>query len=171
MKILILVSTVVLLAGGAIAQPGPKAAGKGTKAAAKIAMKNGKAQPVVERLRAMSPAERRVALSKMPVERRQRMEARLEQYDRMTEKQKKNVERFQQMPVAQQQQVRRVYQRFNELPVERRVTLRQEVNKITPMSEEARKSYLSSDAFRTKYNDQEQQMIHQLADSFSPEKE
>ena len=99
------------------------------------------------------------------------MEARLEQYDRMTEKQKKNVERFQQMPVAQQQQVRRVYQRFNELPVERRVTLRQEVNKITPMSEEARKSYLSSDAFRNKYNDQEQHMIHQLADSFSPEKE
>ncbi len=158
----------VLFAGGAIAQTGPKAAGKGAKA--KIAMKNGKAQPV-ERLRAMSSAERRVALSKMPAERRQRMEARLEQYDRMTEKQKKNVERFQQMPAPQQQQVRRVYQRFNQLPVERRVTLRQEVNKITPMSEEARKSYLSSDAFRNKYNDQEQQMIHQLADSFSPEKE
>lgn len=154
-----------------MAQTGPKAAGKGAKkAAAKAAMKNGKTQPV-ERLRAMSPAERRVALSKMSAERRQRMESRLEQYDRMTEKQKKNVERFQQMPVTQQQQVRRVYQRFNQLPVDRRVTLRQEVNKITPMSDEARKNYLNSDAFRNKYNDQEQQMIHQLADSFSPEKE
>ena len=169
MKIFIILMAISLASGGAMAQA-PNAKNQPKNAARKALKKEGKGMPVLEKLRTMSPADRSKVLANMPPERRQRLEARLENYDRMPERQKKNVERFQQLPVAQQQQVRKVYQRFNQLPVERRATLRREVNKITPMDQEARKTYLGSEKFRAKYNDEEQQMIHQLADSFPVEK-
>ena len=168
-----------LLCFGVMAQPANKAANAAAKKEAKMAahqkvgnqkMANQKVPPILEKLRGMSPDERQKALKTLPPARRERLEARLEAYDRMNERQRKNVERFQQLPAAQQQQVRKVYQRFNQLPNDRKDDLRQEVRKISPMSEDARKNYLNSEEFRAKYNDQEQQMIHQLADSFANEK-
>lgn len=152
-----------------MAQPAKKAANAAARKEAKKTA-NQKVPPILEKLRGMSPDERQKALKTLPPARRQRLEARLEAYDRMNVRQRKNVERFQQLPPAQQQQVRKVYQRFNQLPDDRKATLRQEVGKIAPMGEEARKNYFNSEEFRGKYNDQEQQMIHQLADSFASEK-
>ena len=177
MKLSILFIASLISVGVATAQPANKAANAAAKKEAKKAANqaankaaNQKVPPILEKLRGMSPDDRQKALKALPPARRQRLEARLEAYDQMNERQRKKVERFQQLPPVQQQQVRKVYQRFNQLPDGRKATMRQEVLKISPMGEEARKNYFNSEEFRGKYNDQEQQMIHQLADSFPPEK-
>lgn len=159
------------LGASAYAQAPVRAANQAANAARKANKKQAKQQmPVIEKLRAMSPAEREKALKNMPADRREKLEKRLAQYDRMSTGQRKSVERFQKMPADKQAQVRQVYKRFNQIPPERQQTLRKEMRTIAPMNEEARKKYFDSDQFRSKYNDDEQRMLHQLADNFPDEK-
>ena len=146
-------------------QAGGQAAAGARKAANANKQKN-KNLPAVEKLRAMSSADRQKALKNMPTDRREKLEQRLAQYDNMSAGQRKSVERFQKLPVEQQVQVRKVYQRFNQIPPERQQTLRKEMRRIAPMDVDARKKYFESEQFRGKYNDDEQRMLHQLADSF-----
>ena len=91
-------------AGGA--QAGPMAKGLGA--------------PAVERLMSMNPEERKKALQKLPLERRKKLESRLREYDRLTPAQKAKL----QLSVEQQAHLRKLYQRFNNFPLERQDALR-----------------------------------------------
>lgn len=168
-KFTVTVLAFTALSASALAQAPVRAANQAAVAARKAA--NGKKQkkqplPPIEKLRAMSPADRQKALKNMPADRREKFEQRLAQYDSMSAGQRKSVERFQKLPPTQQAEVRKVYKRFNQIPAERQQTLRKEMRHIAPMNVDERKKYFESDQFRGKYNDDEQRMLHQLADSF-----
>ena len=107
----------------------------------------------------MNLEERKKALQKLPLERRKKLESRLREYDRLTPAQKAKL----QLSVEQQAHLRRLYQRFNNFPLERQDALRTEVQKMQALSAPDRRARMNSDEFRNRYNQREQALLAELA--------
>ncbi|MBI3282067.1 MAG: DUF3106 domain-containing protein [Acidobacteria bacterium] len=120
-----------------------------------------------ERLRKMPPAQRQRVLEKLPPERRARLEAELENFNRMPAEQRqklrKQYEEFRQLPPDQQDAARRLFRRFNTLPENRRPVVREEFLRFRTLTPEERRARINSDEFRNKYTRQEQQLLENLA--------
>jgi Protein of unknown function (DUF3106) len=88
--------------------------------------------PAVQRFLQMSPEDQERALSRLPPERRQQMEQRLN--------------RLQQLPPEQRQQLQDLYPAFTSLRPERRQAVRQEIELLRRLRPAERKDRLNGDA-------------------------
>ena len=145
-------------------QPGPKRKGTGF-------MKKGSGGPppdVVERFSHLTPAERQEALSKLPPERREMMERRLERWNKTPMEQRRRLAgsyaQFAGMPPEKQQEVRQLFRRFSEtFPPERRMEAQAAIRRLRKADAGERKAMLNNRRFVDSFSEEERKLLEQMA--------
>lgn len=126
--------------------------------------------PPVERLRRMSPEQRRRLLSQLPPGRRRELQERLDRYDKLTPEERSRLmeryDNFLRLPQERQQELRQALRELQDLPEARRKALRQEVSRLAQMDPKAREEHLQSADFKKNFSAQEQSLVHQLTEFF-----
>ncbi|MBK5293145.1 MAG: DUF3106 domain-containing protein [Acidobacteriia bacterium] len=121
----------------------------------------------LDRIRNMTPQERKRMLNRLPPDKQRVFEERLDRFQHLTpqeqEKLTSQYEQFQQLPPEKKDAMRRVFRRFNQQPEERRVILREEMQSLRVLNEEDRRARMNSDEFRNKYNASEQQLLFDMS--------
>ena len=182
LRVLLIAGLASLLPGAVVcAQPRPekpppnKAAQPKAKPNANGKAKQGertdaKAPAALERWNRMTPEERREALAKLPPERRRELQQKLQEFRNLPPEQKQQLgERyraFSQLPPEQQNHARELFRQFNSLPEDRRPMVKQEYEQLRAMPESERNARMNSEAFRSRYSPAEQQMLHDLSQTF-----
>jgi hypothetical protein len=121
------------------------------------------AHPALEKLRNMTPAQRKEALKNVPPERRKQIEQRLEKYQQLTPQERQRLRNFQQLPADKQEAIRNIAKKFNSVPVERREQLRTEFQNLQAMSADERRDRMNSDEFRSRYGQRERALLEDLS--------
>jgi hypothetical protein len=121
---------------------------------------------VTERLSRMTPEERERTLSKLPPERRQAVEQRLEKYNSLPEPAKQRLREeynvFQQLPPEKQDQMRALFKEFNGLAEQRRKSVRRELLRLRNMPPDRRMRRMGSEKFKAGYSDSERLLMGNL---------
>ena len=133
------------------------------------------ANGLIERLNSMTPEQRKRALDRLPPERRERVQRRLDNYNALSpgakERLRDQYREFQKLPVEQQDAIRRSFRRLTELPQDRRPMVRREVVRLRQLTPEERASKMDNDDFRSRFSESERQIIQDLANSPAPGRE
>ena len=118
---------------------------------------------VFERLNRMNPQQRERALSKLPPERREKIENGLKRYNSLPEQDRDQLrhrfENFKQLPPEQQDALRRNFRQFTALPDDRRVLVRQELNQLQSMTPDQREQRMQSEEFRSRFDGRERKLL------------
>jgi hypothetical protein len=118
------------------------------------------------RLLKMSPEQRNKALSGLPPARRNMIEKRLNDYQKMPEQERARaldrLRRMQSLPPQKQQQVRASIQKLTTLPDPRHGLVQKQINHLRPLSDADRRAMMNSEEFRSKFTPAEQQMIEDI---------
>lgn len=127
---------------------------------------------VIERFSRLSPDERKEALGKLPAERREAIERRLERWNNMTPEERNRMAgsyaRFQAMTPERQREVRQLFRRFNEtFTGERRQEAQSLIRKLRKADPEERKALLND----RRFNDEERKVLEQMANERPPRPE
>ncbi len=105
---------------------------------------------------------------KLPKERQQRLMQRLDNYNRMTPEQKQHVldrmETLEHMTPEQRTRTRELFQQFRGFDPDSRQRVTGALRRLRGMPPDARQNFYNSDAFRSNYNSQEQNVIKGLAE-------
>lgn len=125
---------------------------------------------VIERFSRLSPDERREALGKLPVERREAIERRLERWNSMTPEERNRMAgsyaRFQAMTPERQREVRQLFRRFNEtFTGERRQEAHQMIRKLRKADDPEERKALLNDR---RFTDEERKILEQMANERPP---
>lgn len=173
MRVLSIFALAVFLSMTAAADPQPALKGKGPGFMKKGPgfMKKGPGGPppdLVERFSQLSPSERQDALSKLPPERREMMERRLENWANTPPDQRRRLAgsyaRFQEMSPEKQQEVRGLFRRFSEtFPPERRPEAQAAIRRLRNADPEERKNILNNRRFGSSFSDEEKKLLEQMA--------
>jgi uncharacterized protein DUF3106 len=157
MRLLRLVAALLILAGGVSAQRPGKRVGPPP------------ANGLIERLNSMSPEQRKRALDRLPPERRERVQRRLDNYNALSpeakERLREEYQQFQKLPVERQDSIRRSFRQLVALPQDRKPVVRREVVRLRQLTPEDRASKMDSDDFRSRFSESERQIIRDLANS------
>lgn len=137
-------------------KPERSAANKANKAAVKPLPKQ---QYPLDRWSAMPPAQREAALAKLPPERRQNLEARLQKWQSMPEHQR---EMIRNMTPEQRQAAAQHGNWMKEQPAERQPVIRKQIQMLRQMSPEAREAELNSPSFQKKFSPAEREHIQKV---------
>ncbi len=160
---LIAIFAVTLCAPSAGAQIRRGAPGKAGK---------GKQTKMLDRFSNMSPEEQQRVLNNLPPERRKLVERNLERYNRLPDDQKKKLhdqfEDFRELPPEQQRAARKVFQEMRNLDPERRFEVRRTAVRLRNLPEEDRRARMNSEAFKKRYNEEEQRIINDLITLLPP---
>jgi phage-related protein len=128
--------------------------------------------PVEEFLR-MSPKERQQALSRLPEERRRKIQEQLDRFDRLPPAQRERLmqqyERFRQLPPERQQAIRKAMQRLQNQPPDRQQAIRQEINHLRAMPASEREEHLNSSEVKSRYNKHEREILSDLSEALPPD--
>ena len=128
--------------------------------------------PVDEFLR-MSPQQRQQALSRLPEERRRKVQEQLDRIDRLPPAQRERLmqqyERFRQLPPERQQAIRKAMQRLQNQPPDRQQAIRQEINHLRAMPASEREEHLKSPEVKSRYNKHEREILADLAEALPPD--
>ena len=124
---------------------------------------------IIERFSRLSPDERKEALGKLPPERREAIERRLERWNSMSPEERTRMAgsyaRFQEMTPERQREVRQLFRRFNEtFTGERRQEAHAFIRKLRKADPDERKSLLSDRHF----TDEERKILEQMANERPP---
>lgn len=121
---------------------------------------------LMERLNRMKPAERERLLSRMPAERRNLVERRLQKFAELPPEARDRLHseytRFQQLPPEKQDNLRKLFKQFSAIEQERQRHLRRELVRLRNMPSERRAQRMSSERFRTEYNESERKLLEDL---------
>jgi hypothetical protein len=118
--------------------------------------KQQKQTDAVERFLAMSPAERREALSQLPPARQRQILQRLKALELLSDDERKSLRGRQQA--------------FTSLPPVRRQAVRRELQNLRTMSREDRRRRLGIDEIKQNFSEEERQLLNDVAGQ-QPEKE
>lgn len=125
------------------------------------------ANGMIERLNNMTPEQRKRALDRLPPERREKVQRRLENFNALPQEEKDRLREqyreFQKLPVERQDAIRRSFRQLTELPQERRPMVRREVMRLRQLTPEERTSRMDTNNFRSRFSDSERQIIQDLA--------
>jgi hypothetical protein len=167
-----MLKAVTILVLGALAAT-PAAAQRGGAKAVGVAKSGGirgKGQPGAaqfERFQRMSPQQREKWLSNLPAGRKEQIEKRWENYQKLPDEDRdrlgKQLENFRQLPPERQEAMRRLSRRFHEMPDERKTMLREEMQTLRGLDEDGRRERIHSDEFRNKYSAGEKQLLEDLS--------
>lgn len=123
--------------------------------------------PPVERLRQLTPEQRRRALSHLTPERRRVLEHRLERYNQLPlEERSRLVEqykRFQRLSPNRQQEMRSAFRNYLDLSQERQQAVRPEIRRLLLMPAADRSARLKSRDFGRHYSPRERELIETLS--------
>jgi hypothetical protein len=126
-----------------------------------------RSMPAVERLRRMTPDQRRRALAELPPARRQATEQWLANWEKMTPEERKQLtrrfENFQKLSPERQQELRGVYRDYRLLAPARQTAVSAEAARLRKMPESERLKELNSDAVRERYSTPEREILEKLA--------
>jgi hypothetical protein len=111
----------------------------------------------------MKPEERDQELSKLPAERRAKLQKQLEHYDQLTPAQRDQLDRFQHLPPERQNAIRKAFQKFQNQPQDRQQAMRDELSSLRSLSEPERVSRVKSQDFRSRFNKHEQEILSDMA--------
>jgi hypothetical protein len=156
-----------LIAGAAFAadQPAAPRGGKPAPKAARPAIRQSEEQ--FQRFLDMKPEEREQFLRKVSPDRRQNIEKRLREFQKMAPAGRTRVltelDMLRSLPLPKQQQVRRSLKQLSELPEERKALISRELQLMAPMPDEQRREHMNSEEFRNRYSVTEQQMMSNLS--------
>ncbi len=118
---------------------------------------------VFERLNRMNPQQRERALSKLPPERREKIEQGLKRYNDLPEQDRDHLrqqfQNFKQLPPEQQDALRKNFRQFTALSEDRRIVVRQELSQLRAMTPEQRKQRMDSEEFRSRFDGHERQLL------------
>jgi hypothetical protein len=127
---------------------------------------------IIDRLEKMAPAERDRVLSKLPPERRKKVEEGLQRFRQLPPSERENLgnrlERFGQLPPERQAAARRLFARFNLLPEDRKPLVGEEFQLLRQLEEADRRARLNRDEFRSRFTLAEQQLLHDFAKLLEP---
>ncbi len=127
---------------------------------------------LIERLNRMSPAERSKVLDRMPPERRDILERRINNLNNINpearEKLKKDYEHFQQLPPEKQSEVRHTLRQIAELPEERRRQVRAAVNHLRQQTPEFQHKRIESRNFQDRFNEDERKLVKDALSMLPP---
>lgn len=130
---------------------------------------------LIERLNRMSPAERKKMLNRMPPERRQILEKRINNLNNIRpearEKLRKDYEYFQQLPPEKRDDARRTLKQIADLPEERRKLVRGAVHNLRQQPSELRDQRLASRAFDKRFSEDERKLIREALSVLPPQAE
>ena len=126
----------------------------------------GAPQDPVDRFMKMTPDQREKALSKLPPQRRENIERRLNDLQKLPPaartRMMNRVEILNSLPVERQQQVRQALRRFQQMPEERHAVIQTEMQNMEPLNDEQRRERMNSEEFRNRYTPAEQQMMRNM---------
>ena len=127
---------------------------------------------LIERLNRMSPAERSKVLNRMPPERRDILERRINNLNNINpearEKLKKDYEHFQQLPPEKQTEVRQTLRQIAELPEDRRRQVRAAVNHLRQQTAEVQQRRIASRNFQDRFNEDERKLVKDALSMLPP---
>jgi hypothetical protein len=122
----------------------------------------------LDRLMRMPPEQREQVLSRLPPQRRQNLEKRLERYSRLSPEQRELVRAqynwFHNMPPEKQFELRKAFGRFVNQPPERQDAMRDELEQLRAMRPPQRWQTMGSPDFRNRFNPNERDIIGRIAD-------
>jgi hypothetical protein len=131
-----------------------------------------KPEPMIERLRSMTPEQRERFLNRLPPERRAKVEKRLQEYEQLSPEQRERLQEsysaFRRLPPEKQDEVRLTFKQFNQLPQPRKVQIRRELAYLQTLSPEARQGRLDSPAVRDRFSPEEQQILGRMTSLLNP---
>ncbi len=117
----------------------------------------------------LSPEQQEQALrsdpgfQKLPAQRQQQLMNQLQRFNRLTPEQRQTMlqrmETWEHLTPEQRQQARMVWDRFRQLPDDRRQAVHQAYQRLLNMPPEQRQRVMSSDRFRSMFNDDERGII------------
>ncbi|MBM3738447.1 MAG: DUF3106 domain-containing protein [Acidobacteria bacterium] len=117
----------------------------------------------LDRLSEMSAEERSAALARLPAERRAQLERRLEQYNRLSPEQRKRLFSAAEGLTPEQRRAAQIGMKaFEQLPVERRPIVRQELIRLRRMNVEEREARMNSEVFQSRYTAGEQKVLREV---------
>ena len=164
MRVQLIIAIFVL----AVASPGLEAQKRGpVPKAGRMVRPVPKGRNSLDRIRNLTPQERKRMVDRLPADKQKAFQERLERFQHLSpqeqEKLAQQYEQFQQLPSEKRDAVRRVYRRFNEQPEERQAVLREEMQTLRGLGDEERRSRMNGDEFRNKYTSHEQQLLMDMS--------
>jgi hypothetical protein len=124
---------------------------------------------MIERLNRMTPEQRQRALDRLPPDRRERVERRLENFNSLPpvvkERLREQYDQFQQLSPERQNAMRRAFRQLNEFPDDRKPVVRRELIRLRRMNPEERTAAIDSEEFRERFNGAERQVLSDLSNS------
>jgi len=155
-----------------LAQRSERAAARAAARAAKRAAREkikGRETPL-EKWNRMTPEDRRRALAKLPAERRQMLQRKLQQFRSLPPEERQQLreqyESFSELTPEQQNRARELFRQFNTLADDRRPVVRQELEQLRSLTETERRDRINSQEFHNRLSPAEQQMLQDLAQVF-----
>jgi hypothetical protein len=125
----------------------------------------------------LPPAEQEKALQndpafkQLPPEKQQRLINRLRNFNSLPPEERRRIlermETFEHLPPSERQQLRGFYGQMRDLPVDRRLAVRQAVRQLSGMTPAERERMLNSPQFQQRFSPQEQNLVRGLA-QFEP---
>lgn len=150
----------------------PPPGGKGKKKGPEPGSKGGDAllrrMAEFDRLDRMSDDDRQRALERLPPARRQRIEDGLARYRSMDPESRERLRRFEGLAPEQKDSIRQNFRRMQELPQDRRVMVRRELQRLRAMEPAAREGAMQTDAFRRRFDENEQALIRETIANLPP---
>lgn len=139
---------------------------------ATLASAQGPAGRLLERLNNMTPEQRRRALERMPADRRQMLENRISNLNKVTpearERLRKDFDHFQQLPPEKQEEARKVLRQIADLPEDRRRQVRGAVNHLRQQGSDVQQERVSSKAFAKRFTTDELRLIRSALSLLPP---
>jgi hypothetical protein len=122
----------------------------------------------LEKLLEMKPEDRDKFLQNLAPQRRENLQRRLGEIEKMAPARKTRVltrlEMLNSLAPQKRQQVRRAVQQFEAMPADRKAAIGRELQQMAPMPDEQRREHMNSEEFRNRYSVTEQQMMSNLSE-------
>jgi hypothetical protein len=124
---------------------------------------------VLDRISRMTPEDRARFLSRLPDDRRRRMEANLSRLEAMPPERREmlaqRLRQFEQMTPERQNRMRGLAREMGGLPEDRRALVRQEFLRMQRMAPEDRMEHLESERFRERFSERERDLLVDLVET------
>ena len=124
---------------------------------------------MIERLNRMTPEQRQRFLDRLPPQRRERVERRLENFNSLSAdakaKLREQYQEFQKLPTERQNAIRRSFRQLNALSEDRKPVVRRELMRLRRMTPEGRTEAMETERFRSRFNESERQLLFDLSSS------
>ncbi len=154
--------------GGTAAKVIPTPGRAQTEGGARGQPKTPTGEEILGTLSRMTPEQRERALADLPQARRDQIEERIRNFQKLTpEQQSRQLEqlrKFDSLSPDRQKDVRISMQERSRLPDDRKKAVNDELRRITALPDKDRKSYMKSEDFRSRFSSSEQKMIRNLSE-------